>query len=268
MKISDKGLQEILSLGLKKETSVAGVYFVYEWDDVKYLAVPNENSPTPQEYASAVRILLTPEQYKVLQQTMKKAPEPAQPTAPTPATTQPTAAQQETQTPQPAPPTQPATQASAEAQTKQGVLQPQSAPKVAHLDSEKFSDTTSYFENLILLSFDATQNIFTYKAGHGTNNTLQNFTCGIDKPSPLKILYDTKKPFHGKYHPIDNFDECLKLVNIKTASLWISAYPLVSGGRLVGAVIAFSNKSAVTTDVIENFKEAENIYIQALAANS
>jgi hypothetical protein len=214
MKISDKGLHEILSLGLKKETSVVGVYFLYEWDDVKYLAVPNIDVALPAEYPGAVKILLTPEQYALLE--------------------------------------------------GPNVASDPSKPKTSILDSEDFNSTTEYFENLILLNFDKNQKVFSYKEAYGSNTMLKNFKCAVDNPSPLKILFDTKKPFHGKYHPISNFDEVLRLVNIETQDLWISAYPLLKNQDLVGAVIAFSNKTAVNADVLESFKDAESKYLQAL----
>ena len=212
MKISDKGLQEILSLGLKKQTSITGIYFLYEWNEVKYLAVPNIDVSLPKEYPNAVKIILTKDQYKFLEG-LNALPE----------------------------------------KTKTSVL-----------DSEDFDSINGYFENLILLQFDPNKKTFAHKEHYGSNTLLKNFKCNLDKPSPLKILYDTKKPFHGKYHPIADFDKSLNLVQIDTNNLWISAYPLITDNHLVGAIIAFSNKSTLTTDILDDFKEFEKKYLQAL----
>jgi len=212
MKISDEGLEQILSLGLKKETTIAGVYFLYEWDNVKYLGVPNLEITLPQEYLGSVKILLSPKQFEYIEKLDNNK---------------------------------------------------KNNPSV--LSSDNFKTTTDYFENLMLLTFNAETALFSFKDSYGSNKMLSNFQCGINSASPLKIIYDTKKPFHGLYHPVEQFDECLKLVYIDTNNLWITAYPLVSGGVVIGATFAYTNKARVAVDVIEEFKKSENDYIKALA---
>ena len=64
MKITDKGLERILSLGLMKPTSSAGVYFLYSWKSVNYycgLAEHEQNLKEPGIY-----IRLTEQQFEGL----------------------------------------------------------------------------------------------------------------------------------------------------------------------------------------------------------
>lgn len=211
MKISDKGLQEILSLGLKKETSIPGVYFLYEWEKVQYIAVPNIDIKQPVEYPEAIKIVLSPSQYNYMENLG------------------------------------------------------QEVERKSALDKEVFKTTTDYFESMILLAYSSNQHEFQAKACYGMNSLLKNFKSGLEKDSPLKIIYETKKAFHGLYHPIAHFDDSLKLVNVKPENLWITAYPLLSAGKLIGATIAFSNKAEVSIDVLEEFKKTEDEYIKVLA---
>jgi|GEM_PF-2066547 len=209
MKISDEGLKEILSLGQVKTTSTPGLYFLYEWDGVSYIAVPNMNVNVSPEFKDYVKVLLNPEQFQIIENATK----------------------------------------------------PTVGVEKKEVESES---TTSYFETTILLSLTPDKKSFVFKESYGTNPLIKNFKCNLDKASPLKVVFDTKKPFHGLYSPISNFNECLEIINVDYKDLWITAYPLFENNMIKGAVLSFSHNTELSTSVLASFEESEAQYLNVL----
>ena len=204
MKITDKGLEYILSLGSKKQTSTPGVYFLYEWEGVSYLATPNDKIAPPSDYEHPVMIVLSKEQYYLLD----------------------------------------------------GEKEESSINTV-----NAFHQVADYYEKFVIVSYDQDSQSFSYSKSLSSNELLlKNFVSKVDQPSPLKIMYDTKKPFHGRYSPISNFDDSLHPCDISNENLWITAYPIFTDdNKIKGAFIGFSNhNSDIETDVLTDFERFES----------
>ena len=227
MKISDEGLKEILSLGQVKKTSTLGLYFLYEWDGVSYIAVPNMNVTISSEFKDNVKVLLSPEQFQIIENAI-------QPTV--------------------------GVESKAETQTYESPLILSNSP----FATKSFESTTSYFETTLLLSLTPDKKSFVFKESYGTNPLTKNFKCFLNKPSPLKVVFDTKKPFHGLYSPIANFNECLEIINVDYKNLWITAYPLFENNEIKGAVMSFSHNTELPTSILESFEESKVQYLKVL----
>ncbi len=227
MKISDEGLKEILSLGQVKKTSTLGLYFLYEWDGVSYIAVPNMNVTISSEFKDNVKVLLSPEQFQIIENAI-------QPTV--------------------------GVESKAETQTYESPLILSNSP----FATKNFESTTSYFETTLLLSLTPDKKSFVFKESYGTNPLTKNFKCSLSKPSPLKVVFDTKKPFHGLYSPIENFNECLEIINVDYKNLWITAYPLFENNEIKGAVMSFSHNTELPTSILESFEESKVQYLNVL----
>lgn len=236
MKISDEGLKEILSLGQVKTTSTPGLYFLYEWDGVSYIAVPNMNVNVSPEFKDYVKVLLNPEQFQIIENATK-------PTVGVEKKEVESESEQETAT-----------------QTHESPLILSNSP----FSAKSFESTTSYFETTILLSLTPDKKSFVFKESYGTNPLIKNFKCNLDKASPLKVVFDTKKPFHGLYSPISNFNECLEIINVDYKDLWITAYPLFENNMIKGAVLSFSHNTELSTSVLASFEESEAQYLNVL----
>lgn len=204
MRITDKGLEYILSLGCKKETSTSGVYFLYEWENVSYLACPNEKVAPPSDYECPVMIVLSKEQYYLLE----------------------------------------------------GEKEESSISTV-----NTFNQVSDYYEKFVIIKFDQEKQSYSFVKNLGNEDLLlKNFMSKVDAPSPLKIMHDTKKPFHGRYSPISHFDNSLNSCDISNKNLWITAYPILSEKREVtGAFLGFSNlETDIETEVLSDFEKFES----------
>jgi hypothetical protein len=230
MKISDEGLKEIISLGQVKKTSTPGLYFLYEWDGVSYIAVPNMNVNISNEFKDHVKVLLNPEQFQIIDTAI-----------------QPTVGVERAET--------------------DSKAEPQESPLIlsnSPFSTKNFESTTSYYETTLLLALTPDKKSFVFKESYGTNPLVKNFKCTLDKASPLKIVFDTKKPFHGPYSPIENFNECLEIINVNHKNLWITAYPLFENNEIKGAVLSFSHNTELSTSVLESFEESKVQYLNVL----
>lgn len=203
MRITDKGLEYILSLGSKKETSTPGVYFLYEWDGVSYLACPNDKIAPPSDYENPVMILLSKEQYFLL-----------------------------------------------EGEKEESSIN----------SMNRFNQVADYYEQFLILSYDKDTKSFSFSKNLSNEDPLlKNFKCKVDEPSPLKIMFDTKKPFHGRYSPINNFDNSLNSCDISNENLWVTAFPILDEQKEIkGALLGLSNlDSEIETEVLSDFEKVE-----------
>lgn len=203
MNITDKGLEYILSLGSKKPTSTPGVYFLYEWEGVSYLATPNDKIAPPSDFECPVMITLTKDQYYLLD----------------------------------------------------GDKVESSINTV-----NAFNQISDYYEKFLVVRYNQSNQSFSYEKNLNSNELLlKNFVSKVDSPSPLKIMFDTKKPFHGRYSPISGFDNSLNSCDISNENLWITAYPILDDNQEVkGAFLGFSNlEKEIETAVLKEFVKFE-----------
>lgn len=126
-----------------------------------------------------------------------------------------------------------------------------------------FGQIPDFFSESLFLVKE--NNSFQTKFHKGENKSLKTLIIPLEHASPFKIVYDTKKPFHGFYSPYEPFAQILKNLNFDLDQLWITAYPILDkSNEIYGVLAGITSKQNYGSDILELFKkETKMIYTAA-----
>lgn len=110
-----------------------------------------------------------------------------------------------------------------------------------------------FFETAVMLKLSDDRKTLVASQVLGNHTTLEHLTMDVDEKSPLRVIKESKKPFHGVYAPLAPFKDKLTDLGVNTHDLWITAVPIIKNDIVEGILMGLSQDVDYGLDVIDFF---------------
>ncbi|MGH1468728.1 MAG: hypothetical protein ACRBBP_07600 [Bdellovibrionales bacterium] len=108
-----------------------------------------------------------------------------------------------------------------------------------------------YYESALFLEFSKEEALFKAKASEGLLVNLRHLAISSEKPSPFRIVEQTRKPFHGYYSPLGPLKDLLSDLGVNTQNLWMTAVPVIKEKGFKGILIGLSHNKDYGLDSLD-----------------
>jgi len=145
-----------------------------------------------------------------------------------------------------------------ELSAKQLQFLPKKAPLDDSGDSNPILKVLEFFETAVVFKVSDDKKLFKAVQVMGNHVTLEHLNMNTNENSPLRILKESKKPFHGVYAPMEPFKSKLTSLGVNTHNLWITAVPIIKDNVFEGVLMGLSQDVDYGLDIIDFFYDCAN----------